>query len=170
MSTARTLPASLRWLGRPSLSFLRDVVAPALLVALAAAGLGVSTYLTYTHWADQAIVCGGLGNCELVQNSEYATLGPVPIALLGALMYAGLGGLAFITLWRRPSEPDWPILAFWAGALAGTVYSAYLTYLELFVLEAICVYCVASAGLVTGSLVVSTAYILALPGNPEHRA
>ena len=172
MSAARTRSASLRWLG-PSLLAL-DVLALVLLLALAAAGLGISGYLTYTHWADKVVACGGFGSCEVVQNSDYATLGPVPIALLGALMYAGLGGLALLTLWRRAAEVDWPILALWAGALAGTAYSAYLTYVELFVLEAICVWCVASAVIVTASWLVSTAYIVALerrtPEDLEHSA
>ena len=173
MSATRTRLASLRWLGRPSLSAFA-VLTPALLLALAAGGLGVSVYLTYTHWADETVACAGFGSCELVQTSEYATLGPVPVALLGALMYAGLGGLALLTLWRRPSEPDWPILAFWAGALAGVAYSAYLTYVELFVLEAICIWCVVSAVIVTASWLVSTGYIMALqrgaPEDLEHSA
>ena len=161
MSAVRTKLAAFRWLGLPTLAAL-NVIVPALLLVLSAVGLGIGGYLSYTHWADKVVACGGLGDCEVVQNSDYATLGPVPVALLGVLAYAGMGSLALLTLWRRSPALEWPILVFWAAALAGTAYSAYLTYVELFVLEAICVWCVASAVVVTVSLLVSTAYIVAL--------
>ncbi len=161
MSTARSRSVAVAWSERRWLPAWERAV-PALLALLAAAGLGVSGYLTYTHWAEQAVACGGLGNCELVQNSEYATLGPVPVALLGAMMYAALGGLALLGFLRPPAEPDWRVTAFWAIAFAGVAYSAYLTYIELFVLEAICVWCVASAVIVTAAWLLSTGYAAAL--------
>jgi len=133
---------------------------PALLAVLAIAGLGISSYLTYTHWADATIVCGGLGNCNLVNNSEYAELAGIPVALLGALNYLTLVALALVWLWWRPSGLAWPVMAFWGLSLFGTLYSAYLTYVELFVLEAICVYCVASAGIILACLLISTGWLL----------
>jgi len=143
----------------PSMPVLA-VAVPALLAVLAVAGLGVSSYLTYTHFAEATIVCGGLGNCNLVNNSEYAELAGIPVALLGALNYLTLIGLALVWLWWRPSGLAWPLMAFWGLSLFGTLYSAYLTYVEVFVLEAICVYCVASASIILACLVISTGWLV----------
>ena len=136
------------------------VAVPALLALLSIAGLGISSYLTYTHWAEATIVCGGIGNCNLVNNSEYSELAGIPVALLGALNYLTLIALAVVWLWWRPSGLAWPLMAFWGLSLFGTLYSAYLTYVEVFVLEAICVYCVASAGIILACLVISTGWLV----------
>jgi len=136
------------------------VAVPALLALLSIAGLGISSYLTYTHWAEATIVCGGIGNCNLVNNSEYSELAGIPVALLGALNYLTLIALAVVWLWWRPSGLAWPLMAFWGLSLFGTLYSAYLTYVEVFVLEAICVYCVASAGIILACLVISTGWLI----------
>lgn len=116
---------------------------------LALAGMGVSAYLTYTHYADRSVACAVVHGCQTVQQSEYAKLAGVPIALLGGLLYAGLLGSsaawAVRGLW-------WWGLAAWFLALSGTAYSAYLTYLELEVIEAICFWCVTSAVLLAAAL------------------
>lgn len=108
-------------------------------LALALAGLGISLYLTITWYDDTIPVCaGGGGGCEKVQTSDYADWAGVPVALVGAVGYALIAlSLAVPGDWGR-----------FAGALFGLVgigFSAYLTFLELFVIEAICQWCVASA-------------------------
>lgn len=115
-------------------------------VALAAAGLGVATYLTVVHFGDQPIACNGVGDCEYVNSSEYAKLAGIPVALLGAAAYATMLLAAALAWLRR--DPVLLVLA-WGVALASFAFSAYLTYIELRVLDAICVYCVASAAIVT---------------------
>jgi uncharacterized membrane protein len=139
---------------------LLALAVPALLLALAVAGLGVSSYLTYTHWANATVACGGIGNCDAVNNSQYAEVAGIPVALLGVLCYLALIALALPWLWWRPSGPAWPVMCFWGLSLVGTLYSAYLTYVEIFVLEAICVYCVTSAGIMLASLLISTGWII----------
>jgi uncharacterized membrane protein len=133
---------------------------PALLLALAVAGLGISSYLTYTHWAHASVACGGLGSCNEVNNSKYAEVAGLPVAFLGALSYLALIGSALAWLWWRPSGLAWSVMFFWGLSLVGTLYSAYLTYVELFVLEAVCIYCVASAGVILASLLISTGWIV----------
>ncbi len=133
---------------------------PAVLVLLAMAGLGVSSYLAYTHWADASVACGGLGNCSTVNESEYAEMAGIPVALLGVFFYSALAVVALAWLWWRPFGLDWPVLAFWGMSVGGTLFSAYLTYIELFVLEAICVYCVASAAIALAALLISTAWVV----------
>jgi uncharacterized membrane protein len=108
-------------------------------------GLGIllAAYLTWVHFNTGSLVCG-LGDCHTVQASDYATIGPVPVAVLGLGMYAivclaNLAGLA------QPARAM-PLAAVAFGVLlAGTLYALYLTWLEVAVIRAICQWCVASA-------------------------
>jgi uncharacterized membrane protein len=136
------------------------LAAPALLLVLVVAGLGISSYLSYTHWAHAAVACGGIGSCNEVNSSKYAEVAGIPVAFLGALSYVALIASALAWLWWRPSGPAWPVMSFWGLSLVGSLYSAYLTYVEVFVLEAICIYCVASAGLILASFLISTGWIV----------
>jgi uncharacterized membrane protein len=110
---------------------------------LALAGLAIAIYLTVVHYDHSAPVCvGGGGGCEKVQSSDYAELASIPVALIGAIGYASI--LLSLAL---PGQ-----LGRFLGALLGLVgfgFSAYLTYLELFVIDAICQWCVASAVVMT---------------------
>lgn len=123
---------------------------------LALAGAGIASYLTTVHYAGQPIVCSGIGDCELVNQSKYASLAGVPVALLGGLAYASLLALIAAAWLRRWAAP---LALAWAVALAGFAFSMYLTYIELAVLDAICVYCVASAGIMTALLALLSACV-----------
>ena len=118
--------------------------------ALTVGGMGIATYLTFVHYADQPIVCSSIGDCELVNSSKYASLAGLPVALLGGGAYASML-LLIAGAWLRRS-PEM-LLAAWGVALASFGFSMYLTYIELRVLYAICVYCVASASITTALLV-----------------
>jgi uncharacterized membrane protein len=114
--------------------------------AICLAGLGVATYLTTVHYAGQPIACGGVGDCEYVNSTKYADLFGVPVALLGALAYATM----FVTIVAALLRKQEALLAgAWAVAAASFALSMYLTYIELRVIDAICVYCVVSASLMT---------------------
>jgi uncharacterized membrane protein len=134
---------------------------PLTVLPLALAGMGISAYLTAAHWGEQAIVCGGLGQCDYVNTSAYATVGGIPVSFLGALLYAALAGAALI--WRRQPADDRRAVLVWGIALAGFGYAAYLTYVELFVLHAICVWCVASAVILTATLIIASAALFLTP-------
>ena len=129
-----------------------DAASWLLLVPLSLAGLGASGYLTYSHYADQATVCAGIGSCEYVQTSEYSEIIGVPVALMGLLFFVGLGALSLmqVILWQRDIEWARP-LAF-SMALGGTAFVTYLTYVELFVIDAICIWCVVTACITAASL------------------
>jgi uncharacterized membrane protein len=118
-------------------------------LGLALAGVGVAGYLTWVHYEDLATVCvGGGGGCERVQSSEYAELAGIPVALIGLIGYLAVGAAVL-----APGE-----LARMAAALlalSGAGFSVYLTYLELFEIQAICQWCVASAVLMGGLAVVT---------------
>ena len=109
------------------------------LLGVTAAGVAVAGYLTWVHYAGVGLLCaGGGGGCGRVQGSSYATLAGVPVAVIGLGGYVAI--LCSLLLRGEPAR-----LATAALALVGATFSAYLTYLELFVIEAICQWCVASA-------------------------
>ena len=125
-------------------------------ISLALGALGVldAGYLTYIKLAHVEAICRGVGNCEAVNSSVYSEIGGVPVALLGLGAYLAI--LALLVLETRVSAlQDYAPLAIFGLALTGTLYSAYLTYVELFVIDAICPYCVTSAVLITGLLILA---------------
>ena len=112
------------------------------MAALAVAGIGVAGYLTYVHYAGVSPICATGGGCETVQKSSYSEIGGVPVAILGLAGYVAILAGLFL-----PGDAT----RLWTAALAliGAGFSAYLTYLELFVIDAICQWCVASAVIMT---------------------
>jgi uncharacterized membrane protein len=121
-------------------------------LGLAGIGLAVSTYLAWVKLTGNVASCGPVGDCESVNNSPYAEFAGVPIALLGALGYVAV--LALLGAERRfPRLAESTRLALFGVSLIGTLYSAYLSYIEVAVLRAICPYCVSSALAMTAILV-----------------
>jgi len=111
---------------------------------VAGAGFLDSLYLSWTKLAHTEVYCAGSSNCQTVNSSPYAEIAGVPIAILGIGAYLSL--LVLLALERhggfwRANSP----LIFFGISLAGVLYSIYLTYIELFVLRAICPYCLVSA-------------------------
>ena len=125
------------------------------IAALAVAGIAIAAYLTYVHYADTEAVCvAGGGSCTKVQESEYAELLGIPVAVLGLIGYV----LILLSVWVRG---DAGRLAGAVLALAGFGFSAYLTYRELFTIDAICQWCVASAVVMTALAVTCVWRLLA---------
>lgn len=113
--------------------------------ALIVAGIGIAGYLTYVKLFGLKPYCADLGNCDAVQNSAYAQFFGIPVAVLGLLTYAALLVLWWVKRsdWRGLGYPA--RLAFFFVSLVGVLFSAYLTYLEIWVIHEICPWCVASA-------------------------
>jgi uncharacterized membrane protein len=108
-------------------------------------GFAIAGYLTYTHYNEAALVCA-VGGCETVQSSRYSTIGPIPVALLGMGMFAAITGLAVVRLTRSSMVgAETASIVAWGMLLAGILYYLYLTYVELFVLNAVCQWCVLSS-------------------------
>lgn len=117
-------------------------------------GLIVSLYLTYIKIYPSAPFCFGVGDCEAVNTSIYSTIHGIPIALFGVLAYITLlVCLLFEPRWLLANA--WGPLAEFGLSLAGTLYSAYLTYIEVAVLFKICPYCVTSAVMMTLIFIIS---------------
>jgi len=124
-------------------------------MALAAVGLAVSVYLTIEHYrAPTSLACPDTGaiNCTKVTTSSWAMVGSVPLALLGSLFFAAMVLLCIPAAWRHQRLDGVRI----AGAAAGVLSALYLVWVEIFRVEAICLWCtvahVASLGLLVAVL------------------
>ena len=128
---------------------------------LALGGMGVAGYLTYTHLTNQAIVCGESQGCDIVAQSVYSQIAGVPISLLGLLAFIALF-LSTVARGRVPEDLNVHIpLAVFGISLIGVLFSAYLTYLELFVILAVCKWCVGSAVIMTVLFLLSVFEVVA---------
>ena len=114
--------------------------------ALSGCGAVVAIILASFHYspATTAALCTAAGGCETVNTSPYSTVAGIPIALFGFVAYLVIGVLALVSI-RPGALAEYARLAVFGLSLVGVMYSAYLTYLEIFVIRAICPWCVASA-------------------------
>ncbi|MBA8793379.1 putative membrane protein [Friedmanniella endophytica] len=139
-AVARDGSAARRWLTAP---FLLSVV-----------GLAISVYLTVEHFTTPAILAcpeGATVNCAKVTSSPYATLFGVPVAVLGLVFFVAMTALTVPAAWRVPAL-TWVRV----GACAvGVVMVLYLVWVELFRVNAICLWC-------TGVHVVTVALLVAV--------
>jgi uncharacterized membrane protein/thiol-disulfide isomerase/thioredoxin len=117
---------------------------------LSLVGIAVAGYLAYVETAQVEAVCGPVGDCNTVQQSEYARLfGVLPIGILGLAGY-----IAILVAWllgRHGPKRFLPTasLALVGMSLFGVLFSIYLTFLEPFVIGATCAWCLTSAVIIT---------------------
>ncbi len=123
---------------------------------LALLGTAIATYLTVIHYAGIKPICSLSGGCEKVQSSSYAKLAGIPVAVLGLAGYLGI--LASLLVRSDAGRFAGALLA-----LCGFGFSAYLTYREIFTIQAICQWCIASAILMTVLAVLTTWRLVAAP-------
>jgi uncharacterized membrane protein len=122
---------------------------------IALVGLFVALYLTlYKVGVIGELVCG-IGSCEAVQTSRWSTFLGLPVAAWGLAFYTSVLALALAGLTERYADSRPFALGMLALTAWGTLFSLWLTYLELFVIRAICQWCVISALLAVGLTVVS---------------
>jgi uncharacterized membrane protein/glutaredoxin len=135
-----------------SLPTWADWLIPALIIL----GIGVAGYLSYVETQSVEAVCGPVGDCNTVQQSRYATLfGFLPVGVLGLLGYLGMLA-AWLTRKYLPNLAKLADLAFFAMAVVAVLFSLYLTYLEPFIIRAVCIWCLSSAVIVTLLLLLGT--------------
>lgn len=105
-------------------------------------GFADATYLTATHFMDAPPGCGESGGCQTVTTSQYSTMFGIPVALFGVLFYLSMIFLSLLWLDQAPAMISrvLPLLS-----LPGFLFSCWFVYVMLFILEAICWYCMGSA-------------------------
>jgi uncharacterized membrane protein len=118
-------------------------------VVLSALGILVSGYLSVKRFTGGSLACSRWAQCDVVNTSVYAKIYGVPVAFIGLAGYLVLLGLAVAALQTWGSAHRRLLAISFVLALGGFGFSAYLTYLELYVIEALCNWCVTSAVLIT---------------------
>ena len=118
-------------------------------IVVSFAGAAVAAYLTYVHYQPAALICTTGGGCETVQQSKYAVLAGIPVAVLGLAAWTAALVLA---IWD--SEPARTLLL--ALALIALAFAVYLVVLQLFVIDAICTWCMINDLVITPIFVVLT--------------
>ena len=133
------------------------------IAALSLAGVFVALYLTLFKIGIIGHLACTLGGCEQVNTSRWATFFGAPVAMWGLGFYVTAFIIAFVGTTPRYVAQRSVSVILAAMSLVGFLFSAWLTYLELFVIHAICPYCVVSACLVTLICLVSVADLLTTP-------
>ncbi len=131
------------------------------IVVLAALGIGVCGYLLYEHYC-APIACIGTG-CARVDASPYSEIFGVPLSALGLLSYGAIGGLGLGALRRGGPRAGAFFLGIFGLALVGVLFSAYLTYVELAIIRAVCTWCATSAALIAAIFGISLYALRAIP-------
>ena len=127
-------------------------------------GLFVSAYLyLYKIGRIGTLACGS-GGCETVQQSAWSRVAGIEVSLIGILGYAALLGVGLLGLQPRLAGRRWPAVLLTVLASGGVVFTGYLTYLELFVIHAVCRWCVGSAVIIASILVASLLDLRQSPG------
>jgi uncharacterized membrane protein len=117
---------------------------------LAVVGLGVAGYLAYVETLGVPAFCGPVGDCNTVQSSTYARLfGVLPVAVLGAAGYLCILAAWLWARFRSDRLATYAPLVILGATLLGVLFSLYLTYLEPFVIGAVCAWCLTSAVIMT---------------------
>ena len=125
--------------------------------ALALAGIFISTYLTLFKLGVIGELSCSIGSCETVNTSRWSVFLGLPVAAWGLFFYIDVFVIALVgTMPRFENEPLISVVLA-AEAVIGVLFSAWLTYLELAVIHAICIWCVTSAAIVAAIALVSIA-------------
>jgi uncharacterized membrane protein len=125
---------------------------------LSLVGVFVALYLSMYKWGMVGTLQCTLGGCEVVQNSPWSQLLGRPVAEWGLAAYVALLVISVIGLQPRFVHSRWVALSLLGISAGGVAFSAYLTYLEAYVIQAWCQWCVISAILVT------LIFFLSIPG------
>lgn len=114
-------------------------------IVTAVIGLAVSTYLSVAKLANKDVLCFvGASDCNIVNSSGYSMWRGIPVAILGVLGYVVILAILLI-LSKQKNESSVIMLALFGVTLFGMLYSLYLTYVEIFIIHAICPWCLTSA-------------------------
>ncbi len=142
-------------LGFPRLRSGREPLSAWVLV-LAVAGMAVAGYLAYIEMTRSLAVCGPVGDCNTVQQSEYARLfGYIPVGVVGLLGYVLILAAWWVSRLGDLQAADLAKAAVFAVSFVGTLFSIYLTFLEPFVIGATCAWCLTSSVVITVLMVLS---------------
>ena len=120
-----------------------------IVATLSLAGIFVALYLLLYKLGMIGNLSCSVGSCETVNSSKWATFLGLPVAGWGVAWYVAMFVLAIVSTGSRFADSPLVSLVLLGVAASGLIFSLYLTYLELFVINAICQWCVVSTIIVT---------------------
>lgn len=115
-------------------------------------GFVVATYLTILHFKNTLPPCSLTSNCEKVLTSEFASIGPIPLALLGSLFYLAVIALCILILTNYKKVF---LNAFYAVSAIGFAVSLVLLVIQAYIIRAFCQYCLTSEAISTGIVILA---------------
>jgi uncharacterized membrane protein len=130
------------------------------LIAVTAVAMGIAAYLTWSKLSGSPPACAVAHGCETVEQSQYASIAGIPVALFGVVGSAVSLACAF--RWWMTNDRRALLLAYVVGLVSLPVL-AYLTYLEIVVIHAVCVWCVTYAITSIGGWAIASAALLREP-------
>jgi uncharacterized membrane protein len=136
-------------------------------VVLSCLGIAISGYLVTKRFTGGNLACTRWADCDVVNNSVYSQLFGVPVSAIGLVGYLALLGLAIAAIRTHGPRRRQILLASAVMSLGGVGFSAYLTYLEIYVIEALCSWCVASAIVIT---LLAIQHLVSLRSAPRQNA
>jgi uncharacterized membrane protein len=122
---------------------------------LACLGVLDSIYLLIYKLTNNNAMCIGSGGCHDVNFSPYSEIGGIPVSVFGIAGFLFIAAILLLEPRLKFLQENGPLVIFGVG-IFGVAFSAYLTWLELYVIHAICPFCVASA------VIISLIFILAI--------
>ncbi len=114
---------------------------PLLAAVIALIGLADAIFLTIKHYTGGQVPCSVIEGCEQVLNSQYAEMFGVPLAVFGAIAYFVAFSLALLAAFG--DRLMWTL--FGVQVILMTIFTAWLIYLQGFVIGAFCQFCLLSA-------------------------
>jgi uncharacterized membrane protein len=128
------------------------------ITVLSLVGIFLAGYLTLYKLGVIGTLTCQVGSCDRVQGSPWAYVFGIPVAAYGLVGYAAIFAVSLMGVQPRWAGERWVALAIFGMSAFGTAFSGYLTYLEAFVIDAWCMWCVISAVLMT------VIFLLSIPG------
>jgi uncharacterized membrane protein len=135
----------------PAHAVVPDRVLRVAVAIVALAGTAIAGYLTYVHYQPDALICTASGGCETVQDSDYATLLGIPVALLGLCAYVVV--LALVVWDSEPARVGAAMIA-----LSAVGFAVYLVSLQAFVIDAWCIWCLSNDLVIVPLLAILTVW------------
>ena len=138
-----------------------------IVAALALAGIFISTYLTLYKLGMIGELSCSIGSCETVNTSRWSIFLGLPVAAWGLFFYLDVFGVALLGTTPRLENERLISIVLAAEAGIGVIFTVWLTYLELAVIHAVCMWCVTSAAIVAGIFLLSIADLRGVRATPQ---
>ena len=113
-----------------------------IILAFSLVGILDASYLAAKHYQEASVICSVIEGCDKVTTSVYSTLGGMPVALFGVIYYFLILIFMIWYLWNRNEKNFERLLRI---SVFGFLASLWFTYLQIFIIKAICLYCLVSA-------------------------